>query len=175
MGWIFGTKLRAEGEEILTVEGVVLDRLVEVVGDGGSVRLNKEVPLAADEGIVEAADDPLDYGLDVPAEAPQPRREIPTVETLTFRSSCIFGMRKYDINIRQNMSNLRFGKLRRRLQYLLEKLGIGAEKERFGWRIVDVEDLDQEAENDGHQRQDVHLACFLSSSSLRTSVPLWRD
>ena len=73
------------------------------------------------------------------------------------------------------MSNLRFGKLRRRLQYLLEKLGIGAEKERFGWRIVDVEDLDQEAENDGHQRQDVHLVCFLSSSSLRTSVPLWRD
>ena len=87
MGWIFGTKSRAEGEEILTVEGVVLDGLVEVVGDGGAVRLHEEVPLAADEGIVEAADDPLDDGLDVPAEAPQPRREIPTVETLTFGSS----------------------------------------------------------------------------------------
>ena len=88
MGWIFGTKSRAEGEETLTVEGVVLDGLVEVVGDGGSVRLNKEVPLAADEGIVEATDDALDDGLDVPAEAPQPRRNIPTVDTLTWGASC---------------------------------------------------------------------------------------
>ena len=81
-------KQRAEGKEILTVEGVVLDRLVEVVGDGGPVRLHEEVPLAADEGIVEAADDPLDDGLDVPAEAPQPRREIPRVESLTVGSPC---------------------------------------------------------------------------------------
>ena len=87
VGWIFDTKSRAKGEEILTVEGVVLDRLVEVVGDGGPVRLHEEVPLAADEGIVEAADDPLDDGLDVPAEAPQPCREIPTVETWTLGSS----------------------------------------------------------------------------------------
>ena len=83
---------------------MVLDRLVEVVGDGGTVRLHEEVSLAADKGIVEAADDPLDDGLDVPAEAPQPRREIPTAETLTFVSSrnelfCLFSMRKYNINI----------------------------------------------------------------------------
>ena len=55
----------------------MLDRLVEVVGDGCPVRLHEEVPLSADERIVEAADDALNDGLDVAAEAPQSRRKIP--------------------------------------------------------------------------------------------------
>ena len=62
---------------------MVLDRLVEVVGDGGPVRLHEEVPLAADEGIVEAADDSLNYGLDVSTKAPQARRKIPEIGCLT--------------------------------------------------------------------------------------------
>ena len=74
-------KLRVD--KIPTVERMVLDRLVEVVGDGGPVRLHEEVPLAADEGIVEAADDSLDDGLDVSAEAPQARRKIPEIGCLT--------------------------------------------------------------------------------------------
>ena len=63
----------------ITVERVLLDWLVEVVGDCGSVRLYEEIPLAADEGIVEAADDSLNDGLDVTAEAPQSRRKIPEI------------------------------------------------------------------------------------------------
>ena len=55
----------------------MFDWLVEVVGDGGSIRLHEEVPLSADEGIVEAADDPLNDGLHVSAKAPQSCREIP--------------------------------------------------------------------------------------------------
>ena len=66
--------------------------------------------------------------------------------------------------------NLRFSELRRGLEDLLKKLGVGAEEERLCRGAVDVEDLDQEAEDDGHQRQYVHLAFLPSSLFLFTSV-----
>jgi hypothetical protein len=56
---------------------VLLDGLVEIVRDRGSVCLLEEVSLSADERVAEAADDALDNGLHVAAEAPQTRGNIP--------------------------------------------------------------------------------------------------
>ena len=72
----------------------MFDWLVEVVGDGGSVRLHEEVPLATDQGIMKAADDSLNDGLYMAAETPQSRRQVPRIctrlsLTLGTLASCI--------------------------------------------------------------------------------------
>ena len=79
-----------------------LDGLIQIVGDRGSVWLLEAISLAADQRVAETADDPLDDGLDMAAEPPQPRRKV--------------GLRQGG----------------RRLQNVLEELGVGAIEEGFG-------------------------------------------
>jgi len=55
---------------------VALDGLVDVVGDGGSIRGPERLALAVDKGTVQPADQALDDGLDVPTEAPQAGRKV---------------------------------------------------------------------------------------------------
>ena len=58
------------------------------------------------------------------------------------------------------------GQLRSLLQKLLEKLLVGAVEHRFLWRVVDIEDFEENTETYGHQDQNIHLHPLLDGHAL---------
>ena len=61
---------------------------------------------------------------------------------------------------------VRFSQLRSSLQKLFKKLLIAAVEERLLRGVVDVEDLEEDAEDDGHEDEDVHLDPLLQRHAL---------
>ena len=58
------------------------------------------------------------------------------------------------------------GQSRGLLQKLLEKLLVGTVEQRLFWRVVDVQDLEENAETNGHQDQNIHLNPLFYSHTL---------
>ena len=62
-----------------TCGGMLLNRLVEIIGDGRAIGLDEEVSPSIDQRTVNATENSLDDGLDVPTESPQASGKVPVM------------------------------------------------------------------------------------------------
>ncbi len=63
--------------DIITTQSMLLNGLIEVICDSGSIRLYEEISLSIDKWTVYATQDALDDSLDVATEAPKACWNIP--------------------------------------------------------------------------------------------------